>query len=171
MGESNSPSRWVMRGYPKRFPHYHHDQMRLEDPHATSELIPIEDECFLATRFGHGTWGHWLGEIFPLVAVAERMYPGQFRYATTFYGAETAWYGSRVVECFAAYGIQESRLFRLVQNRSYVFSCAYTILRRGQITSSIRMSRQSYAELFALARRANSIEWRFFAVKHGDGTC
>ena len=57
-------------------PHYHFDQMRLEDPDATIESIPIEDDCFLATRSGHGTWGHWLGEILPLVAVAERNLSG-----------------------------------------------------------------------------------------------
>jgi capsular polysaccharide biosynthesis protein len=108
-------------------PHTIREQMRLVAPNSTSDPIQIEDECFIATRYGHGTWGHWLGEIFPLVAVAERLYPGRFRYATTFYGAETAWYGSRIVECFAAYGIAENRLFRMVQNRSYTFSAAYTM--------------------------------------------
>lgn len=108
-------------------PHHLRDRMRQTSPDASTEIIPIKDECFIATRYGHGTWGHWLGEILPLVAVAERLYPGRFRYATTYYGGETAWYGSRIVETFAAYGIAENRLFRMMQNRSYMFSAAHWI--------------------------------------------
>jgi capsular polysaccharide biosynthesis protein len=105
-------------------PHYLHVQTAHVQPDSVSDPIPIEDECFLATRFGHGTWGHWLCEILPLVVVTEHMYPGRFRYAIAFYGGETARYGSRIVESLAAYGISENRLFRMEQNRSYVFSRA-----------------------------------------------
>jgi hypothetical protein len=108
-------------------PHHLRGQITQTCPDASTDIIPIEDECFIATRYGHGTWGHWLGEILPLVAVAERLYPGRFRYATTFYGGETGWYGSRIVETFAAYGIAENRLFRMMQNRSYMFSAAHWI--------------------------------------------
>jgi hypothetical protein len=96
--------------------------MRLTPPDPPTERIPIQDECFIAARYGHRTWGHWLGEILPLVALAERVYPGRFRYATTFYGGDGASYGSRVAESFAAYGISENRLFRMMANRSYTLA-------------------------------------------------
>jgi hypothetical protein len=112
---------WIV----ETIPAYLQDKMASTPPDPPAELIPIEDECFIAARYGHGTWGHWLGEILPLAAVAERVYPGRFRYATTFYGGDNIAYGSRVVESFAAYGIAENRLFRMMRNRSYTFSSAY----------------------------------------------
>jgi hypothetical protein len=114
---------WIVETVPP----YLQEQMRLTPPDPPTEKIPIQDECFIAACYGHGTWGHWLGEILPLVALAERVYPGRFRYATTFYGGDGASYDSRVAESFAAYGISENRLFRMMANRSYTFSSAHWI--------------------------------------------
>ena len=90
----------------------------------SSDPTDMDHECVLLTRFGHGTWGHWLGEILPMAAVVEARFPGRFRYAVS---DEAGNYKDRVVESLAAYGIVEDRLFRLGPGRPYRFLNAYAV--------------------------------------------
>ena len=71
----------------------------------------LTGECVLLTRWGHGTWGHWLAEILPMAALIERRYPGRFRYAVPDHGDTS--YGAAVLDSLHAYGIDAHRLIRI----------------------------------------------------------
>lgn len=91
-------------------------------PDISANLYEIGEECVPLCRFGHGTWGHWLGEILPMAALIERAFPGRFHYAVSW---EHGLYNTRVEESLAAYGILENRIIKLSPDRSYRFSHAY----------------------------------------------
>ncbi len=42
--------------------------------------LELPGECLLLSRWGLATWGHWLAELLPLVAMAEAAHPGRFTY-------------------------------------------------------------------------------------------
>lgn len=44
------------------------------------ESIDVSGEVVVLARFGATTWGHWLGELIPKVAMLEAAYPGRFSY-------------------------------------------------------------------------------------------
>jgi hypothetical protein len=80
----------------------------------------IEDEVVLLTRYGHGTWGHWLGEILPMAAVLELFHPGRYRFALPFHPVD--WYRARLYESLTFYGIAPDRRLELRPTRGpYVF--------------------------------------------------
>ena len=41
----------------------------------------ISGETVIIARYGAGTWGHWLGELLPKVALLESLFPRRFNYA------------------------------------------------------------------------------------------
>jgi hypothetical protein len=71
-------------------------------------VVNIDEDCVLLTRYGYGTWGHWLGEIVPQVAVLEAFYPGRFRYAVPQHDED--WYRRRILQTLTYYGIHEDRI-------------------------------------------------------------
>ena len=70
-------------------------------------VAEIDDECVIVARYGHGTWGHWVGEILPIAVAVERAFPGRFRYAIPQSGPET--YVTPMLQSLAAYGIRIER--------------------------------------------------------------
>ena len=86
--------------------------------------IDLEDECVLLTRFGHGTWGHWLGELVPIAAVVEHRYPGRFRYAVPRHSTA---YGATMRETLRAYGIEASRIIPMPWNRPHRLANAWAV--------------------------------------------
>ena len=73
-------------------------------------VVPIQDEVMLVARYGERTWGHWLGELLPKVAVCEHHFPGRFRYAvqSDCLGGDIV--GQRLAESLMAYGVGPDRL-------------------------------------------------------------
>lgn len=77
----------------------------------------VEQECLILSRYGHGTWGHWLGEILPIAAVVEDRFPCRFRYAVPRHGAGP--YTEVMIQSLAAYGIETDRIVWLRQDRAH----------------------------------------------------
>jgi hypothetical protein len=92
--------------------------------------VDIGQPCLLLARFGENTWGHWVGELLPKAAIAERLSPGRFFYAvpwwTTEPGGEDG-YAEAVLESLAAYGIAPERLVRLGGFKVYRFAALHDI--------------------------------------------
>jgi hypothetical protein len=92
--------------------------------------VDIGQPCLLLARFGENTWGHWVSELLPKAAIAERLSPGRFFYAvpwwTTESGAENG-YADAVLESLAAYGIAPERLVRLGGFKVYRFGALHDI--------------------------------------------
>jgi hypothetical protein len=84
----------------------------------------VDEECLLLTRFGHGTWGHWLGEILPTAAIVERLYPGRFRYAVPHHGS---FYGAAMRESLRAYGIEANRILQVSWTRPVRFANSWAV--------------------------------------------
>jgi hypothetical protein len=80
-------------------------------------LEEVEQECLTLTRYGHGTWGHWLGEILPIAALVEERFPRRFRYAVPRHG--TGPYTEVMIQSLAAYGIETDRIVWLRQDRAH----------------------------------------------------
>lgn len=72
------------------------------------EAVDVDHECVLLVRFGHGTWGHWLGELLPLAVLTEQRFPGRFRYAVS---SEPSGYNQRVVNLSRPMGFLKIGLF------------------------------------------------------------
>jgi hypothetical protein len=87
-----------------------------------AKTAEMDSECVLLCRWGHSTWGHWLGEILPLAALIERVFPGRFRYAVF---REIEKYAIRIRESLAAYDIGEDRILDISPGYSWSFSRAY----------------------------------------------
>ena len=88
---------------------------------AQKPSLRVTDEAMLIARFGEGTWGHWLVELLPKIAVCERMAPGRFKYVMADYVLRDSVMGDRVRESCAAYGVSEDRFIRLPSDEHYSF--------------------------------------------------
>ena len=77
----------------------------------------IEQECLILARYGHGTWGHWLGEILPIAALVEERIPGRFRYAVPQHAAGP--YTEAMIQSLATYGIGTDSIIWLRQDRAH----------------------------------------------------
>jgi hypothetical protein len=95
-------------------------------PHA-KPCEAVSDEVILVARFGDGTWGHWVGELLPKVALAERHFPGRFRYAVPKWAYRSDPLGRRMAESLAFYGVPESRILLLENGRDYCFGQLHAI--------------------------------------------
>lgn len=97
----------------------------------TAEVI--EGEHLLIGRWGHRTWGHWLGELLPKIALVEEMYPGRFSYITSVMpfaaksepGVRDAWTSYR--ESLEALGIDGSRITAMPRGRAVRFEAWYGV--------------------------------------------
>jgi hypothetical protein len=139
-----------------------------------TEITELTAECVLLTRWGHGTWGHWLAEIVPMAALVERRYPGRFQYAIPDYGGTA--YEAAVHDSLHAYGIDSHRLIPVTSSKSHVLVNARIVtpiwsdhaphpaaldLMRG----AVRLSRyKSGREKIALMRR----DWATRTIANGD---
>ncbi len=106
-------------------------EIRLAYARATAhETVEIAEECLLTTRYGIGTWGHWLNEIFPKAVVAEAVFPGRFRYvvpdALSRPGPDRN-FATSLLETFAAYGIAEERLLRIDASKHHRFANLFDV--------------------------------------------
>ena len=85
----------------------------------------LAEECVLLTRFGHGTWGHWLGEIVPQAALIERRYPRRFRYAVPQYGNIS--YQVAALGALDAYGIGADQIIPVPIGRPHALKSALIV--------------------------------------------
>lgn len=88
-------------------------------------VAEVDDECVIIARYGHGTWGHWIGEILPMAVAVESAFPGRFLYAIPQSGSET--YVTPMLQSLAAYGIRIERLAWLRANRAHRFQGAWAV--------------------------------------------
>jgi hypothetical protein len=106
-------------------PGMRNDEKWLEDTILEAvEPTYIEEECVLLTRYGHGTWGHWLGEILPTAAIVERLYPGRFKYAVPQHASS---YGAVMRESLRAYGIETNRILPVSWIKAVRFANAWAV--------------------------------------------
>ena len=94
--------------------------MRLFD--AGDATLEVDAETVLIARFGEGTWGHWLVELLPKLAVCEAMWPGRFRYAVPHWAIRSGLLGDRMLESMAAYGVTAERLVQVRSDAVVRFS-------------------------------------------------
>ena len=76
---------------------------------AQNVAVRVSGDAMLIARYGEGTWGHWLGELLPKIAVCERVAPRRFKYVMADYVLLDPVLGPRIRESCAAYGVSESR--------------------------------------------------------------
>lgn len=88
-------------------------------------VIEIREEFVLLARYGHGTWGHWMGEILPIAAAVEAAYPGRFRYAVPQSGHVD--YVTGMIQSLALYGISIQRLVWLRSGFDHRFHRALAV--------------------------------------------
>jgi hypothetical protein len=138
------------------------------------QAADLAEECVLLTRFGHGTWGHWLGEIVPQAALIERRYPRRFRYAVPQYGNIS--YRTASQASLDAYGIGADRIIPIPMDKPHVLMNALIVtpvwsdyaphpaaidVMRG----AVRLAPyRSGWEKVALMRR----DWRTRTISNGD---
>jgi hypothetical protein len=113
--------------------------MRMED---------VPEETVIVARFGAWTWGHWVGELLPKIAVVEMAFPGRFLYAVPQPRGGLDCRNFR--QSISAYGVASERLVRLEPDR------AYTLPRAWAVTSvwSDHIMHPAIAELMRQSVRA-----------------
>jgi hypothetical protein len=109
----------------------------------------VSQETVIVARFGAFTWGHWVGELLPKIAVVETAFPGRFSYAVPqpFEGPDCRNFRQSI----SAYGVASQRLVLLEPDR------AYTLRRAWAVTSvwSDRVMHPAVAELMRNSVRAS----------------
>lgn len=108
----------------------------------------VPQETLIVARFGAWTWGHWVGELLPKIAVVERAFPGRFSYAVPQLHGGLDCRNFR--ESISAYGTASERLVLLEPDR------AYTLRRAWAVTSvwSDHIMHPAVAELMRQSVRA-----------------
>ena len=84
----------------------------------------VAQPCVLVARYGHTTWGHWLGEMLPRAVCAERVAPGRYTYAIPGPSEQDRYHTlmhRNVLASLAAYGIDSDRLVVLSPASLYRF--------------------------------------------------
>jgi capsular polysaccharide biosynthesis protein len=99
-------------------------EMVLEAIAGAVDPIDVAEECLSLARYGHGTWGHWLGEILPAAAIVERLYPGRFYYAVPYHRSD---YGRAMKESLRAYGIEADRIIPISWTSPVRLNNAWTV--------------------------------------------
>ncbi len=94
---------------------------------AQEASVRISEDAMLIARYGEGTWGHWLAELLPKIAVCERVSPGRFRYVMADYVLQDQVMGARVRESCAAYGVSADRFIRVPKGQQYSFDRLYAM--------------------------------------------
>jgi capsular polysaccharide biosynthesis protein len=118
----------VAEQYPPYFPKTpEHVTATLASKHP---VVDVDNETVLIARFGTFTWGHWLCELLPKLALVENAYPGRFSFAIpqeVFSAPEAALPFVRMRESLAAYGIEQARVAALRADRDYRFSRLFAV--------------------------------------------
>ena len=114
-----------------RRPNLPNDNLLLIPPVGTYE--DVADEVLLVSRFGEGTWGHWLGELLPKVAVCEARFPGRFVYAVPARTGKDDLIGRRQAESLSYYGVEPSRLICLDDRKTYRFARLHAVTEVFQV--------------------------------------
>ena len=114
-----------------RRPKSPHDDLLLLPPIEAVEDVPAE--VLLVSRFGEGTWGHWLGELLPKVAVCEARFPGRFMYAVPARTGKEELVGRRQSESLSYYGVERSRLLCLDNRKTYRFANLHAVTEVFQV--------------------------------------
>ena len=94
---------------------------------AGDPVVDVTAETVLIARFGEGTWGHWLVELLPKVAVCEAMWPGRFRYAVPRWILQGGLFSDRIFESMAFYGVAADRLVQIQSDHVVRFSQLYAV--------------------------------------------
>jgi hypothetical protein len=95
-----------------------------------NRAIDVAENCLLLARFGENTWGHWVAEMLVKAVIAERFFPGRFRYVVPGWTTELQaprGYADSVLESLAAYGISPNRLLRMGGFQFYRFAALHDI--------------------------------------------
>ncbi len=106
----------------------------------------VDAECMLIARYGEGTWGHWVVELLPKVAVCENAWPGRFRYGMPDWVLAGGPFRERILESLATYGVGEDRLVRLRSDRTYGFG-------RLHVLTPVYTSYVPHPDVAAVVRR------------------
>jgi capsular polysaccharide biosynthesis protein len=85
----------------------------------------VPRETVIVARFGAWTWGHWVGELLPKIAVVEMAFPGRFLYAVPqpYGGLECRNFRQSI----SAYGVASERLVLLAPDRAYTLPRAWAV--------------------------------------------
>jgi capsular polysaccharide biosynthesis protein len=106
-------------------PHWRADSGGTLPPRrALAELNDVDGDVMLIARFGCRTWGHWLGELLPKIAVCEWHFPNRYFYALPQEAIDIEKSGviaRRIRESLAAYGVPMGRVLPL-SGKPYRFS-------------------------------------------------
>ena len=89
--------------------------------------IDVGPETVLIARYGEGTWGHWLVELLPKLAVCEAVWPGRFHYAVPDWVLYGGLFSNRISESMAAYGVGADRLVRIRADQVMRFSRLFAV--------------------------------------------
>jgi capsular polysaccharide biosynthesis protein len=122
----------------------------LPEPH------DVDGDVMLIARFGCRTWGHWLGELLPKVAVCEWHFPNRYFYALPHEAIDVERSGviaKRIRESLAAYGVPMGRVLPLT-GKLYRFSRLFAMT--GVWTDRM-MHPQVMATLQETARLPNAV--------------
>ncbi len=92
--------------------------------------VGVEVPCIVVSRYGLMVWGHWVGELLPRLLLAERMFPGRFRYVLP--GLVLASSSPRNVwnsiwDTIRAAGVTSDRIIAPDESKNYVFSNLYSM--------------------------------------------
>jgi hypothetical protein len=85
----------------------------------------VRHETVIVARFGAWTWGHWLGELLPKIALVEMAFPGRFSYAVPQPYGVPDWRNFR--QSISAYGVASQRLVLLEPDRAYMLHRAWAV--------------------------------------------
>jgi hypothetical protein len=95
------------------------------------EAVGIDFPCVFACHPGRWVWGHWLIDTLPKILMAERAFPGRFRFVVPpelTDPASSRYFVRCVLESLAAYGIDDARLLRLPAGPLYRFDVLFDVL-------------------------------------------
>jgi capsular polysaccharide biosynthesis protein len=152
-------------------PHWRADQGGTLPPRrALPEPNEVDGDVMLIARFGCRTWGHWLGELLPKIAVCEWHFPNRYFYALPQEAIDVERSGviaMRIRESLAAYGVPMGRILPL-SGQLYRFSRLFAMT--GVWTDRM-MHPQVMATLQATARlphAASAEKIRRVALLRGD---
>jgi hypothetical protein len=93
-------------------------------------VMEIDDEVLLVARYGIGTWRRWLAELLPKLVLAERAFPGRFRFVVP---AEVCapeadgaiW--AEIRQSLALCGIEPARLVPAARDHIYRFRRLFAV--------------------------------------------
>jgi hypothetical protein len=97
---------------------------------AFANAVDIREECVFACHAGLWVWGHWLVDILPRILLAERIWPGRFRYAMPrdlIAPPTPGFYSQQVKASLAAYKIPLQRLLLLDPSTVYRFHALHDV--------------------------------------------